>query len=239
MNYYERYCGDYARDTAHLELGDHGAYTLMLDTYYSTEKPLPAAYEPLYRICRAMSKLEQASVRKVADEFFPVGADGLRHNKRADADIADAQPRIAAARANGGKGGRPRKKPKTNPDETQPKPSGLPLANPAETQSGEASPNATHQHSPNEKENAVGRVRGKKPPLVPLPPDFAISDRVRSWAERKGFDRLEERLEHFVGRARARAYTYADWDDAFIEAIRKDWAGLGARQAPAGRRVAL
>ena len=111
MNYYERYCGDYARDTGHLSLQEHGAYTVMLDTYYATETPLPADYVALYRICRAMSGKERDAVRKVADEFFPVSGDGLRHNRRADEEIDEARPRIEAARANGTKGGRPRKKP--------------------------------------------------------------------------------------------------------------------------------
>lgn len=101
MNYYERYCGDYARDTGHLSLQEHGAYTVMLDTYYATETPLPADYPALYRICRAMSGKEKEAVRKVADEFFRVEEDGLRHNPRTDAVISKAQKRIAAARANG------------------------------------------------------------------------------------------------------------------------------------------
>ena len=107
MNYYERYCGDYARDTAHLSLQEHGAYTVMLDTYYATETPLPADYAPLYRICRAMGAKEQGAVRSVADQFFPVHEDGLRHNNKADEVIAKAQKRIAAAKANGAKNKEP------------------------------------------------------------------------------------------------------------------------------------
>ena len=101
MNYYERYCGDYARDTGHLSLQEHGAYTVMLDTYYATETPLPADWRALYRICRAMGSKEQEAVRVVADQFFPIGTDGMRRNQRADKVIAKAQKRIAAARANG------------------------------------------------------------------------------------------------------------------------------------------
>jgi uncharacterized protein YdaU (DUF1376 family) len=121
MNYYERYCGDYQRDTAHLTLCEHGAFTMLLDAYYSTEKPLPSEHSSLYRICRAMSKVEQAAVRSVADEFFPIGEDGQRHNNRADAMIAKARPKMEAARSNGKKGGRPRKnnEPENNQRETQ------------------------------------------------------------------------------------------------------------------------
>lgn len=101
MNYYERYCGDYARKTAGLSLQEHGAYTLMLDNYYANEAPLPVAYDDLYRICRAMKASERESVRSVADKYFPVADDGLRHNEKADEVIAKARKRIAAARANG------------------------------------------------------------------------------------------------------------------------------------------
>lgn len=118
MNYYERYCGDYQRDTAHLSLAEHGAYTMLLDTYFSVEKPLPESLASLYRVCRAMTRIEQQAVRTVAEQFFPVSEiDGLRHNHRADREIIKARPKIEAARINGRKGGRP---PKESPRERSP-----------------------------------------------------------------------------------------------------------------------
>lgn len=59
-----------------------------------------------------------------------------------------------------------------------------------------------------------------------LPDGFGISDRVRQWATEKKFDRLEEHLEHFLGYARAFDRQYVDWDQALMNAIRADWAGL-------------
>jgi uncharacterized protein YdaU (DUF1376 family) len=110
VNYYERYCGDYQRDTAHLSLAEHGVYTMLLDTYFSVEKPLPEDLASLNRVCRAMTRLEQQAVKTVAEQFFPVSEiDGLRHNQRADREIAKARPKIEAARINGRKGGRPSK----------------------------------------------------------------------------------------------------------------------------------
>ena len=55
MNYYRRFMGDYAKKTAALSFAEHGAYTLLLDELYSTETPLPAEHEALYRLCRAMT----------------------------------------------------------------------------------------------------------------------------------------------------------------------------------------
>lgn len=63
-------------------------------------------------------------------------------------------------------------------------------------------------------------------PKTPLPEGFEISDRVRKWAEGKGFDRLEAHFEAFVSKARAKGYAYADWDEGFMGAVRDDWAEL-------------
>jgi len=106
---------DYAKKTARLTLAQHGAYTLLLDEIYSTEAPLPADVNELYRICRAMTKDEQAAVRVVADLYFPVGEGGLRHNPRAFVELNLASASLEASRLNGLKGGRPRK----DPDEFQ------------------------------------------------------------------------------------------------------------------------
>ena len=101
MNYYRRYVGDYMRDTMHLSMTEHGAYNLLLDATYATEKPLPEHYEALYRVCRAMSRAEQDAVKSVADQFFPIGVDGLRHNPRADREIGMAQSTIDKQRESG------------------------------------------------------------------------------------------------------------------------------------------
>ena len=36
MIFYKRYLGDYQRDTGHLSMLEHGAYTLLLDAFYAT-----------------------------------------------------------------------------------------------------------------------------------------------------------------------------------------------------------
>lgn len=115
MNYFEFYAGDYQRDTAHLSLAEHGAFLMLLSTYYSTELPIPAGNPTLFRLVRAMDENEKAAVISVADRFFPIDAsDGMRHNARADREILKARARIDIARFNGKKGGRP-----VNPDKTQ------------------------------------------------------------------------------------------------------------------------
>lgn len=118
MNYYRRYLGDYMKDTMHLSVMEHGAYGLLLDGYYATEKPLPADYESLYRVARAMTKAEQAAVRSVADQFFKVGPDGLRHNPRADEEIAIAQATIEKQRESGVNSGGKRRSTTGSTDES-------------------------------------------------------------------------------------------------------------------------
>lgn len=117
MNYYERHLGDYAKDAGHLSMLEHGAYGLLLDRYYSTEKGIPA--EQAHRVARARSEEECRAVDVVLDEFFTL-VDGVWINRRVEEEIAKAQVRIEAAKANGKKGGRPRKeKPKDEPEKTQ------------------------------------------------------------------------------------------------------------------------
>lgn len=59
-----------------------------------------------------------------------------------------------------------------------------------------------------------------------IPENFAVSENVRLWAKAKGFANLEDHLDSFVRKVKANGYTYIDWDSAFMEAIRADWAKL-------------
>jgi uncharacterized protein YdaU (DUF1376 family) len=140
MNYFELYGGDYLRDTSRLGLIDHGAYLKLMLAYYGEEQPLPAPYDDLYQICAAISAADKCAVRKVADKYFPVASDGLRHKKRIDEEIAKAQKRMEIARQNGGKGGRPHK-PTNNPAGY---PAGSVQDNPEETRWGTQSGEALH-----------------------------------------------------------------------------------------------
>lgn len=86
------------------------------------------------------------------------------------------------------------------------------------------------------------RARSPRQSKTPLSAAFAISDRVRTWAASKGFDCLDQHLEAFRSKALAKGYQYADWDEAFMSAIRDDWArvrGQAAYGAPSVRRPAL
>lgn len=93
MNYYERHLGDYAKDTGHLSLIEHGAYCLLLDRYYSTENGI--SVDLVYRVARAKTKDEKAAVDFVLSEFFSL-ENGVWFNKRADEEIIKAQKKQVA-----------------------------------------------------------------------------------------------------------------------------------------------
>ena len=99
MHKYLRHLGDYAKDTKHLSMIEHGAYNLMLDFCYASEKPLPADEKVLFRLCSAFEKAEQKAVLMVRDEFFAFMEDGWVQ-KRVLEEIADYKDKAAkAARA--------------------------------------------------------------------------------------------------------------------------------------------
>lgn len=62
--------------------------------------------------------------------------------------------------------------------------------------------------------------------LRSMPSGFVISDRVRKWASEKGYDNLEAHFEEFMSYVQRKQPKYADWDEALMLCIRKDWAGL-------------
>lgn len=78
-------------------------------------------------------------------------------------------------------------------------------------------------------QSKVKKRREEKSKVItksPIPSDFAISDKVREWAESKGYRQLEEHLEAFKDLCAANGYQKVDWDATFKNAIRQDWAKL-------------
>lgn len=96
MNYYKRHLGDYAKDTRHLTLAEHGAYCLLLDYYYSTESPIPD--DRCERIANAYAEHEREAVRNVLQAFFTLTPEGWR-NSRADKEISEFHAKSLKAKA--------------------------------------------------------------------------------------------------------------------------------------------
>ena len=204
MNYYERHIGDYMRDTAHLTMLEHGAYTLLMDRYYATEAGIPA--DQAHRLARARTREEKAAVDAVLQEFFAL-VDGVWTKRRIEQEIEKAQAKINAAKENGRKGGRPKRVKKTDELETQQKPSGLSAGSENETQQkAHQAPDTRHQ-STTSLQQAASETQpetGQTVAAVAAPPDAvteralqlvlllrnrgaalqAGDPRVRGWAER-------------------------------------------------------
>ena len=66
----------------------------------------------------------------------------------------------------------------------------------------------------------------KRKQKVSMPDDFGISEKVALWAKENNFDRLNDHLDAFKRKAEMNGYRYVNWDLAFMEAIREDWAKL-------------
>lgn len=81
MHFYKRHIGDYAKDTGHLSLIEHGVYAVLLDWSYATERALPEDNDQVYRLCRAVTAAEKRAVDSVVKEFFQSTSEG-RLNKR-------------------------------------------------------------------------------------------------------------------------------------------------------------
>ena len=113
MNWYKHYMGDYARDTAHLTILQHGIYRLLLDPYYATEKPLQAHIPTLQRIIRATTPDEQDAVKTVLKEYFCLEGEFYIHS-RADKELTKYEAQADHNRTVGKLGGRPK-----NPEITQ------------------------------------------------------------------------------------------------------------------------
>jgi uncharacterized protein YdaU (DUF1376 family) len=134
MNYYERHLGDYARDTSHLSMLEHGALNLLLDRYYATEKGIPD--DIVMRVAHARNHAEKQAVASVLNEFF-VLTNGVWVSSRAEREIEKKQNRVEANKKNGASGGRP----KTLKNQHQSEPSGLSLGSERETETkGHQSP---------------------------------------------------------------------------------------------------
>ncbi len=86
MNYYPFHIGDYLSATRHLSWEEDAAYRRLLDTYYTTEKAIPAELRAACRLVLATTESQREAVQQVLTEFFELTPDGWV-NHRADSEI--------------------------------------------------------------------------------------------------------------------------------------------------------
>lgn len=110
LPYMQLYVADYLADTAHLTTEEHGAYMLLLFSYWQTGKPL--RQNRLASVARLSSE-RWTSVERTLKEFFHVAQDtwthfrveadlekvGSKSKKNSDAGKASAKARALAKQA--------------------------------------------------------------------------------------------------------------------------------------------
>ncbi len=128
MHYYQFNIGDYKSHTDYLSPMEDLAYRRMLDWCYLHEKPLPLSPEEIARKIGLRDCVEE--IKLVLCDFFEKTDDGYI-NQRISDEIEVYKSKADAARRNGKKGGRPRKKTEDKPKKTNP----VNLANQEETES--------------------------------------------------------------------------------------------------------
>ncbi|WP_286936211.1 YdaU family protein [Achromobacter sp. UBA4530] len=118
MNYYSHNIGDYAQATTHLSLVEDAIYSRLLRRYYAEEEPIVDNLAQIFRWVGARTDEEKEATAQILAEYFQLH-EGYWRNKRADAEIAAYHVKAETAKANGKRGGRPRKEgPGVNPPET-------------------------------------------------------------------------------------------------------------------------
>lgn len=221
MNFYKRHLGDYSKHTPHLSMIEHGAYSLLLDYCYATEKPLPLDMDAIYRICRAISKQEQQAVRSVVDQFFPVLEDGLRHNKRCDKELAKASRQRDVNREIGKRGGRPKK----TEEETD---SVIECITELETDSVcFPEPNDNPSQTPDsidipptplaDAKGVNGHAKRRKKPKSACPQSMEITDEMYDWANGKGLtdEQVTHETEAMIAWHTGKGTEWSDWKAAW------------------------
>lgn len=95
LPYMPLYVSDYIGDTAHLTTLEHGAYLMLLFTYWMRQKPLPDDRVKLSRIAKVTPD-EWAAMETTLAEFFQVG-DGVWSHKRVEAELERAKAKLEKA----------------------------------------------------------------------------------------------------------------------------------------------
>jgi len=93
------YVADYLSDAAHLSTLEHGAYLLLIMTYWQKGESLPNDDKKLARIVR-MGPREWAKARPVLSEFFEVTCDKWVH-KRVEKELASVHDKSLKKRKAG------------------------------------------------------------------------------------------------------------------------------------------
>lgn len=129
MHYYQFNIGDYAKSTKYLDPMEDLVYRRLLDICYDTEKPLPESIDKIVKIIGLRNNLTETQA--ILDQYFKLTKSGYIQ-KRVTKELNKYRAKADSSRANGKKGGRPKKTQQVildNPIATQSKANQEPLTN--------------------------------------------------------------------------------------------------------------
>lgn len=212
--YMPLYIADYMADAAHLSTLEHGAYLLLIMTYWQRGKPLPNSNERLANVAR-MSNEQWLSVRATLAEFFHDDGETWSH-KRIDAELSRFIDKSDKAKA----AGRASAQQRLNKRST--------------------SVQQTFNHTDTDTDKYINTEQPAKTNVLPISPKpekkerktsipdgFCVTPELRKWAEGKGINNLDSHVDPFIATCKVHAYRYANWHLAFQRAVSDDWAKIG------------
>lgn len=112
------YWADYLGDTMHLSTEEHGAYLLLIATYWRRGGPLPDDDHYLANVVK-MTRRRFKFARDKLTPFFDIHDDAW-HHKRVDHEILKSSGRLNSARKAGSEGGKKRSLSLSGSNETIP-----------------------------------------------------------------------------------------------------------------------
>jgi uncharacterized protein YdaU (DUF1376 family) len=209
MYYYQHHIGDFIKDTSHLNDHQLATYLRMLWSYYTEEKPISGEYENIAFAMRS----DEKTIRLLLQHYFVQNTDGWTHN-RCEREILEFHAKSNKARESANARWKNKKTMQSQSERN---------ANASKINANEPVFDANQEPITN---ICIPTPKKASPKKKPIPEDFVISERVRDWATKKGFKKLEEHFEYFVDKCNQKGYLNADWDLAFMNAIRDDWAKI-------------
>ena len=214
MHYFQFNIKSYQSATAHLSNLEDLAYRRLIEHYYDTEKIIPSDLGLLSRRLRiGLPELES-----VLSEFFTETENGWE-NEYCDDIINEYHAYTHRQSVNGSKGGRGLKasaKPVLS--------GGLAVGKP-----DKASAKPITNYKQETINNKTSRNNKK-----PVPPGFGITPELINWGKSKSVSetKLNEHMENFINQSLARDYRYVDWNAAFRNAVKANWAKLPEKREP-------
>lgn len=217
MFYYQHHIGDFIKDTANLDDHQLATYLRMMWIYYTDEKPFDDDAEGIAFAVRS----DEKTVRLLLRHFFDKTVDKWHHN-RCDREINGYKEKSEKARGSANARWSNAKAMRTHNERNADEP----------VLDANQEPNNLITKDKGKTETGISLDKpAKRKQKIPMPDDFSISDSVRDWAKKQGLDRLDEHLDAFKRKAEMNGYRYINWDLAFMEAIREDWAKLRGKQS--------